>query len=489
MTQTMLPQQTQQAEPQYEITDADKKRQQIIAAAWKAYHGELDPPLQKMPDEPDDNVMTNRCKPVVRRGMSFLFGDELGINLEKTAPKEDQDFLDKTWGEKEARIPLLLELDMNGAMAGCAFLRIVPDEDGTFRLITVNPGTVFMKTAPQDCETILLWCIQYSTTEKIDGKDQQVFYREEIAAVLPEASYGGFIQTTKPTSWSIQHWTKVSEKGAWKAEGAPIDWPYPFPPIFKCKNLANPNDPWGEPDVTPDLIGLNNALNLVQSNTNRVNKFYGQPWPWATGVGESTLDIKPGKVTVLPPGPDSKLDAVKFNSDITGAIAFADDLRSDGDEQSSVPGVAGGRIKAMPRGQLSGIAIELLFMPLLTKTKEKRCLYGKLIIDVSSALLVLNKMMKSMGDIKITLAWQNPLPHDDLPAIQGAVLLKQVGISNTTIQRDLGYDPEEELKLSQAEHEQQLERQQQMMIAQGIQPGMPGQQQQQPASPFMSREQ
>src|SRR5260221_5983122 len=45
---------------------------------------------------------------------------------------------------------LLQELAMNGAMAGAAFLRIVPDEDGTYELVNIDPATVFMKTAPSD---------------------------------------------------------------------------------------------------------------------------------------------------------------------------------------------------------------------------------------------------------------------------------------------------------------------------------------------------
>lgn len=54
-------------------------------------------------------------------------------------------------------------------------------------------------------------------------------------------------------------------------------------------------------------------------------------------------------------------------------------------------------------------------------------------------------------DIKITIAWQNPLPHDDLQSLQAAILKKQIGISDTTIQREQGYDPEEEQALSQVE--------------------------------------
>src|SRR6266568_9421803 len=85
MTQTMTAPVTQ-AQPTYEITDADRKRQERIAYAWQAYNGELEPPLKPMDDGTDDNVLTNRCQAIVDRGVDFLFGKELDIACEKGAP-------------------------------------------------------------------------------------------------------------------------------------------------------------------------------------------------------------------------------------------------------------------------------------------------------------------------------------------------------------------------------------------------------------------
>ncbi|SRR6266550_5023210 len=59
-------------------------------------------------------------------------------------------------------------------------------------------------------------------------------------------------------------------------------------------------------------------------------------------------------------------------------------------------------------------------------------------------------------DIDITLEWQSPLPVDDLQTVQAYVLLKSLGISNTSIMRKLGYDPDEEAALSAAEDAQAL---------------------------------
>src|SRR2546430_387500 len=209
MTQTMqapapMPQAQQQAMPVYEITNEDKKRLERIADAWKAYNGDLDPPLKKMPDGTDPNVLTNRCQPVVDVGVEFLFGQELEISVEENTSQEAQDFLNDAWGRKEQRIPLLQDLGMNGAMAGSAFLRIVPDNKGAFRLVVVDPSIVVgMQTAPQDCETVLLFCIQYSKMEKINGRPTEVYYREEIMRIDPDGNASEGMPDDDDT-WQIQ---------------------------------------------------------------------------------------------------------------------------------------------------------------------------------------------------------------------------------------------------------------------------------------------
>ncbi len=460
MTQTMTAPVTQ-AQPTYEITKADRKRQERIAYAWQAYNGELEPPLKPMDDGTDDNVPANPCETAVNRSVDFLFGKELDIAVEKGASRDAQDAIDTFWGETEARVPLLQELGMNGAMAGTPFLRIMPDGAGNYEPVVVDPAIVVgMKTAPQNCNKVLLYCIQYSETEKDErGVSREVYYREEIAANYPE-SVPGKPQPSKPTSWSIQHWTQVSQKGAppkdtagWTSEGPPIAWNYPFPPMFHNKNLPMPNSPWGKPDITPVLIGINKGLNATQSDTKRTIRIYSNPLLWGVDIGESRIKHVPGEIIQLPL-PTSKIDAVHIVSDVANALKFAADLRSDFDELSGVPGVATGRIATMPRGNLSGIAVELLHSPLTKKTDTKRCLYGKLIIDVSQALLVLNGMS---GDIKITLAWQNPLPHDDLPSVQSAISKRELGISDTTLIRELGYDPEQEMKISNEEDAKKLQ--------------------------------
>ena len=396
-------------QPTYEITEEDTARATRIQNAWKAYEDDFVKHFEKIPNEPDMNVISNRVVEIVNASNDFLFAKELQITVPEGAPKEAQKFLDDIWGRKETRIPFLLRLGLNGAMAGNAFIRIVPGrKKGNFRLIEVDPCTISVKTAPQDCQTVLLYCIEYSCDEKdAGGKPQRVYYREEISRIDPfddndPSTYEDMDADglDSDVTWQIQHWTQKAragmspKNGNWIPAGDPYIWPYPFSPIFSCQNLPRPNSFWGYPDVTKGLIGLNDSLNLVQSGINVERKI--KRMLYAPGTGEGTLHMQSGTIMQLPL-PEQKIEAVQVSSETASDLTFAANIRSDMDEQSSVPGVATGRIDILPRG-ITGIAVELLYGPLLKKTDKKRCTYGELIIEVSKALLVLNNMKSSVSE-------------------------------------------------------------------------------------------
>ena len=393
--------------PQYEINDEDRKRAKRIENAWKAYEGDFKKPFDKMPDEPDMNIISNRVVEFVNASNDFLFAKELQITVDEGSPAEAQKFLDDCWGRKETRIPFLLRLGLNGAMAGNPFIRIVPGKKkGKFRLVEIDPCIINVKTAPQDCQTVLLYCIEYGVDGKdANGKPNRTYYREEISRIDPEYNADNQedtleAQMDEDITWSIQHWTQqissgmAPKSGDWIPAGDPYIWPYPFSPIFSCQNLPRPNSFWGYPDVMPSVIELNDSLNLVQSSINIERKI--RRILVGRGMGEGTIRAEPGKI-MQTPLPEQMIEAVQVASTTADDLAFAANLRSDIDEEVGIPGVATGRIDLLPRG-ITGIAIELLYGPALKKTDKKRCTYGEMIIDVSKALLVLNNMNAKVSE-------------------------------------------------------------------------------------------
>jgi hypothetical protein len=109
--------------------------------------------------------------------------------------------------------------------------------------------------------------------------------------------------------------------------------------------------------------------------------------------------------------------------------------------------VALGRQEVLPRlGPISGVALSLMFQPLIEKTMQKRRLYGKLIREVSRAALVLGGLTDSANieDCTINLHWPPLLPADNLQAAQEALLLQQLNVSTATIFAGLGLDADDE---------------------------------------------
>lgn len=487
MTQTMqAPTATDQ--PRYVITPSDKDRLKAIQDAWDAYDGKLPDALQKMPGEADDNVKVNSCLPIVEAGTDFLFGQELEIvagEKQKEGKSPEQELLDSAWGQKEQRMPLLQELHINGALARNAFLRIVPgqikpDRNQTFDLAVLDPATVFLQTAPGNVKVVTLICIQYSVTDTSNPlRPGQTYYREEMSRIDPD---GNALQglPDEDDTWELRKWTQAGnlnmepKNDKWIPDGSAIIWPYSFAPVFHCQNLPRPNDAWGNPDITPGIIGLNNAINLSKSSANRNNKLLAHTLIAMAGGDASGVRLTPGHV--IEHAVEGKLYAVHLASDIAGALAHIKDLREDIDQESHVPGVASGRMTELPRLQ-SGVAIELEYMTLIMKTGKKRCTYGKLIIDVSKALLALAGFSE---DTDVSLPWQSALPKDDLQGVQASVMKKQIGVSNQTLMQEEGYDPEQEAENNAVESQQAMtmfSRGQGMPPTLPAQPGMPGQQQ------------
>lgn len=446
-TQTALP----------EMSAEDKQRSLDIVRRRKAFAGQLEKPFKRMNEnDPDFNILDNRCAPVVLKGMSFLFGQPLKIEVSESEGPEDgpagpddetgtakaQDYLEDALGDIDDFMTLLSEAAINGGITGHCFVKLL-EADSTHkypRLSVIDPANVWVETQPDDCRAIIAFNIQYQTKDK-GGRD--IWMRQRI-------------WQEEATSWTLQNYWQPADllgnaAARWQPLGEPIDWPWPFPPIAHCPNMPNPNEFWGMPDLTDDFIAMNRHLNLINSNIAKLLYFYGHPYIFADG-GTGSLDITPGKLIGV--GQGVTITAIQASGDLANARAFAADLRSDMDELSRVPAVALGRLESLPRGQISGVALQLLFQPLLEKTSLKRRLYGRMIRDVCQRILCLG----DFGDgenLPVELHWPELMPVDELQTLQALLIKQQLDVSQHTIFTEMNLDYDEEMTLRQQEAQDQ----------------------------------
>jgi len=130
-------------------------------------------------------------------------------------------------------------------------------------------------------------------------------------------------------------------------------------------------------------------------------------------------------------------------------LAYLDRLRQTMHEISRVPEVATGNLERA--GSLSGVALQILYQPLLEKTGTKRLLYGDMLIELNRRLLAI----RGFGEnLRTTIHWPELLPSDPMQERQAALIDKQLGVSADTILQRLGYNPDLEREKAQAESAQ-----------------------------------
>lgn len=396
-------------------------------AAWEAYNGQLPAPLIVKPGQPDDNVKINYCRGVVDKGVAFLFGEDVKFELDNDTETESpaEKWLARVW-KKNKKMTLLQKLAINGGVCGQAFLKIVATPSLP-KLVVLDPAIVDVKWDPSDIDTVLRYRIEY---KGVDEHGKPAAFRQDITPNGAHWLIVDLISRSDPMQVSggyVGRWEVLAES----------DWPFDWPPIVDCQNLEMPNEYWGLSDLEADIIAANKAINFTFSNTNRIIRYHAHPKTWARGVSAKDLDIGVDKVILL--SGEGEIHNLEMESDLASSVAYLKELQQAFHEVTRIPEIATGKMENI--GALSGLALGILYQPLLEKTKVKRLTYGDLIEETNRRLLELGNEGK---DVETTIRWPALLPSDTKEEVETAILKEQLGVSQDTLLQELGYDPEEE---------------------------------------------
>src|SRR5260221_4589943 len=432
------------AQPPVPRDDVERKEQ--MGKAWDAYVGKFAEPLETGKGEINKNVKPNKCAPIVKKGVSFLFNEMLKIET------QEQDFTDSVWGDDDEKMTMLAKIGTNGGVFGQVFLKLIPAQgDMDYpRIVNLDPRIVRIVSDPEDCDLHLAYVIEYPKTSDMEK-------RQIIARVDPNSDLSITGDYDLEDTWTITNYVKKGSATYWSQVGEVEEWPYPFAPIFTCQNLPNPNESWGKPDSTEAIIQMNKVINFILSNMDTILYFHGHPKTWGKGFKASQMSTAVDETIVIE-APDGTLQNLEMKSDLSSSRSFAKDMSNHMEQESRVPAIALGDQEAMPKGNISGVAIQLLFQPILEKTTQKQRLYGKLIREITRAALVVSGKLAvtAWKKYKVKIHWQDLLPNDDQAAAAVALIYKQLGVSTSTILQRLGFDPDEEAKKNADEDQKKM---------------------------------
>jgi hypothetical protein len=411
--------------------NADAERCLEIANREKIYKGEHPPSLEVDEDGVDDNVILNNAGTIVDVGVDFLFGKGITFTVEDNPTAEE--FLEQVW-KNNRRDTLLRELGTNGAIAGHSFLKIVPDPKGTdHQIVVLDPSTVSVFFDQDNYKRVLGYRVQYNA---VDDHGRAVARREdtmrqengtwlvtlkESRQVLVDDGFKSIFTTTK--------WEPVSE----------TPWPFQWAPIVDCQNLIAANEYYGVSDIEAALVHINMVVNRVASNTAKTLRHFAHPIPVGRGFTAAEFQSAIGAMLVLP-YPDADIKNLEMQSDLAGSHSFFHLVDEKFFELARVPTIAIGKLDGV--GDLSGVALEIVYRPLLAKTETKRHLYGDCLVAFSQRLLEL----AGFGTVVVAIVWPEVLPKNLKELSEVAANLMSVGVSKRTIFEKLGINADEEFK-------------------------------------------
>lgn len=414
------------------LTPAQRERLKKYDLLWDYYLGKQKKQLKVATGQADDNVIINHSRRIVNLSSFFLFGKEVRWELTEGKRTADEKKLDEIWGRStEQRMALLSDVAINGGVCGTAFLQLLPPDDrhDMPRIVNLNPALVFPQWNPDDLADVWVYELRWRSDDKV---------KRDIYTL------------TESGGWEIWHEELVGPR--W-AESRPKEtWPWQWAPIVHAKNLPLPNEFWGLSDL--EDADLNDAVNFIASNTNRILRLFAHPQLWGYGFGEGNIAADPGKI-IMARNPQANLQMLQMAGSMGASDTYLHALTewfySTAQSIELNPQTAS-------LGAQSGFALRVLHQPLLQTTEIKRQHYGAMIIEANRRLLD----MLGRGDDKLTtLHWQDPLPLDEGSQTAWDKFELEMGLaSKETVATRRGLDWEQEQERLAKEKEAALAEQQ-----------------------------
>lgn len=402
-----------------QLVEADEKeRRDQARRAWNYYEGESPKPLRLTPDGFDDNVRINYARLIVDKGVSFLVGKgpEFQADANTNVRSKVETDIEAIWKNSGGLIGMQ-RLAVNGGVAGHTYAKIVPASapGDLARIVALDPQNLTLKWRQDDHESIyeyrITWTEWDADARRMIGRRQRHVENE-----------GG-------SSWTIIEERSAEVGNRWN-EMRREAWSYPFPQIVHGQNLPAPNRVYGRADLEADVLDLISAIEFATSNVNRILRFHAHPlWYTDAEGGLETLNRAIGRIVRFPKG--TTIDKLEMDSDLTAPLSLIAELRQALHEITRIPEIAVGKVENI--GALSGVALQILYQPLLELTETKRQTYGDIYTESTRRALIVS----GRPDVEVTITWPEMLPSDSETLIADQTL----GIvSKRTLAGKRGYD-------------------------------------------------
>ena len=322
---------------------------------------------------------------------------------------------------------------------GDAYAIVWPDPLTGLAVISPNPAFQVCVYYADDGETIIagskLW----------QADDQRwrltIYYAdrlEKYATLSPKKTVPDKANDFRPFNVPGEPW--------------PVPNPYAKVPVFHFANKPEMGV-WGESELS-NIIPIQNALNKSVSDMLIAMEFVSLPQRWATG-----LEIPEDPITGAPKVPfeagvdriwSSPEETTRFGqfegANLQQFTQVQNDLRLDMARISRTPlhylSMGGSSQSAFVSvAYPSGESLKTAEAPFVAKLEDRQIAYGDVWEDlIAFAALIDGTIIDSMA---LETVWQSAAPKSETDNLANSVQKKALGIPDTVIWKELGYNDEE----------------------------------------------
>lgn len=402
--------------------------------------GRHKPQIRPKPGKTDDNVYINFSGLVIDRSVSMLFGNGVEFDLPGEGDDTPEDlYLADLWEANKQDI-FLHRWGLLASEDGTGYIKIV--RDGVIgkmgvpraRLVLVDPKWVTMDTNPEDFEEVIRYTIRFDTV----GPDGKKIARKQVHEIQDN------------NTWLISDYMSSSATGGKWVLMQQEPWEYEFPQILHHQNLPAPDNIYGTPDLTGDLLELQDKLNFVASNINKIIRLHAHPKNILYGFGTDNRDVLSLDIgeAMTANNADAWWKTVELQSDLKSSADFFLTLRQAFFDVARTVDIDSIGDKL---GALTNFGLKVLYQDAINKIHTKQRLYGDALLELNRRLLVIGELNPDPGEI----IWPEALPENGLEESQEYQTDIDMGIlSKQTAAIKKGYDWEQEQERIQDERAQ-----------------------------------
>ena len=310
----------------------------------------------------------------------FVINFTFGKGVQFRSPKETEaivpDLLERVWEIDNNKATVLWEIGQQGTVSGDCFIKVAYEEEytdpagrvhpGRVRILPLNSSFCFPEFHPHDRERLIRFKLKYRFWgTSLEGTRQVFTYTEILTDDIIEEYINDELIDSRPN-------------------------PLGTIPVVHIPNVRISGSPWGLSDCN-DIISINRTYNEVATDVADIVNYHAAPVTVIIGAKASQLEKGANKVWGGLPK-EARVENLEGGAQgLKGAMEFMALLKRSMHEMIGVPESALGQ--AMPVSNTSGVALSIMFQPLMNRYHQKIVQYAHGLERINE-LILLNLAVK-----------------------------------------------------------------------------------------------